>query len=244
VVAENELLCIPIHQNIPATSPYLIVHTVHSIQQPALPLPQHVPNIQHQAQCDPGVNISTTNDINVLQDTIDLKNPFLISSANRTAPAMTASVRGTFVLPLSDGSTCDIPMYYCPSLDDTIVSPQHFTSSAIRDLQYNGYCIINMPGFCCILLLHSHDNVASFIVLQKSNNLYFVAGSSPGSSGPHVSRLATKPQLLSELWYQRLGHPGLTQLSVLAKHSTGLPSQLTAGLHTVHSCQACNDGKI
>jgi hypothetical protein len=54
--------------------------------------------------------------------------------------------------------------------------------------------------------------------------------------------LATKPQLLSELWHQRLGHPGLTQLGALAKHSTGLPSLLT--MHPMHSCQACNDETI
>jgi hypothetical protein len=39
-------------------------------------------------------------------------------------------------------------------------------------------------------------------------------------------------------------HPGPTQLSALVKHSTGLPAHLTAGLHPMHSCQACNDGKI
>jgi hypothetical protein len=58
-----------------------------------------------------------------------------------------------------------------------------------------------------------------------------------------VSRVTTKPQLLSELWHQRLGHPAPTQRSVIAKHSTGLLAQLTAGLHLMHSCQACNDGK-
>jgi hypothetical protein len=72
--------------------------------------------------------------------------------------------------------------------------------------------------------------------------LYFISGSTPDSSGSHVSRLATKPQLLSELWHQRLGHPGPTQLGALAKHSTGLPSLIT--MHPMHSRQACNDGKI
>jgi hypothetical protein len=160
-----------------------------------------------------------------------LDNLFPISSADQTAPAMTASVRGRFVLPLSDGSTCDIPMYYCPSLADTIMSPQRFTSLAIHDRWYNGYCLIGMSGCCCILLSHSHDNDASFIALQKSKDLYFIAGLLPGSSGPRVYPLATKSQLLSELWHHRLGHAGPTQLIVVATHNTGLPSQLTPGLH-------------
>jgi hypothetical protein len=84
----------------------------------------------------------------------------------------------------------------------------------------------------------------TFIALQKSNDLYFVDGLLPGSSGPRVSRLANNPQLLSELWHKRIGHPGLTQLSLLDKHITGLPSQLTLSLHPMHSCHACNDGKI
>jgi hypothetical protein len=123
VVTENERLRIPINQNILMASPYLIMHTVHWIQQPARPLPLPVPNIQHQAKCDPGVNISATNDINVLHDTVALDNPFPISSADRTAPAMTASVCGTFVIPLSDGYTCDVII-----LADNIVSPQHLKS--------------------------------------------------------------------------------------------------------------------
>jgi hypothetical protein len=240
-VTENERPLPPVHHNILAASPYGIVHTVRHVQQHASPLRLPDPNVRHQAQCDPGANIRATNNILVLRDTVHLKTPFPISSADRTAPAMTALILGTFVLPLSIGSTCDIMMYYCPSLADTIVSPQHFMSSAIAARRYNGYCLIDMTGCYHILLSHSNDNDASFFSLNKSNNLYFISGSTPDSSGSRVSRLATKPQLLSELWHQRLGHPGPTQLVVLAKHSTGLPSLLT--MHPIHSCQACNDGK-
>jgi hypothetical protein len=133
-------------------------------------------------------------------------------------------------------------MYYCPYIADTIVSPQNFTSSAIAARQYNGYCLIDMLGCCRIILSHSNYNDTSFIALKNINDLYFISGSTPDSSGSHVSRLATKPQLLSELWHQRLSHTGPTQLVALAKHSTGMPSLLT--MHTMHPCQACNDEKI
>jgi hypothetical protein len=152
VVTENERPILPVHQTILVASPYVIVHTVRHVQQHAIPLPLPATNIWHQAQCDPGANISATNNILVLRDAVDLKTPLPIYSADRTAPAMKASIIGIFVLPLSDGSTCDIPIYYCPSLVDTIVSPQHFTSSAIADRIYNGYCLIDMLGCCCILL--------------------------------------------------------------------------------------------
>jgi hypothetical protein len=135
-------------------------------------------------------------------------------------------------------------MYYCPFLADTIISPQHFTIPVIQDHRYNGYCLIDLLGCCPILMSYSHDNDASIIALQKRKYLYFIAGSTPSSSGHHVSHLSTKTQLLSELWHQCIGHPGPTQLSMLAKHSTGLPSQLTAGLYPMYYFQACNYEKI
>jgi hypothetical protein len=241
VVTENDWLRLPIHQNILARHLTLWSLRYTGSSSPLVPLILPAPNIQHQAQCDPGVNISTMKDINILRGTVSLENPFPISSANRTAPAMMVSVSGTFVHLLSDGSTCDIPMYYCPSLSDTIVSPQHFKSSAMPDSRYNGYCLIDMPSCCRILLSPSNGNDAPLVVLQKINDLYFIDGSTPGSSGTHVSHLATKTQLMSELCHQCLGRPGPTQLSLLVNHSTGLLSQLTAGLHPMHSCQACND---
>jgi hypothetical protein len=115
-------------QNLLAASPYLVVHAVHQVQQYATPAPPNPPNILHQAQCDPGANISATNDISVLSNRVKLDNPFPVASADRTSPAMLASVLGTYILRLSDGTTCDIPMYFCPSLSDTIISPQHLTT--------------------------------------------------------------------------------------------------------------------
>jgi hypothetical protein len=67
---------------------------------------------------------------------------------------------------------------------------------------------------------------------------------SRSSTGISIYRLITKPQMVSELWHQRLGHPRSTHLSLRAQHSTVLPSKLMAGLHPMRSCQACTDGKI
>jgi hypothetical protein len=138
VVTENDRLRLPIHQIILAASPYIIVPTLHQVQQPARPLLLPPPNKQHQAQCDPGANISATNNINVLQDTVDIEKLFPILSAYHTAPDKMASIHGTFILLLSDGYKCDIPMYYWPSLADTIMSTQHFTSSDNTGRWYNG----------------------------------------------------------------------------------------------------------
>jgi hypothetical protein len=144
VVTENEWLRLPLNQNILAVSPYLIIHDVHRVQQPTHLLALPAPNIQQQVLCDPGANIIATNNINVLRDTVELEHLFPITSADHTMSAMTALVRGTFAIRISNGSTCNIPMYYSASLSDTIVSLQHFTSPVIQDLRYNGYCLIDL----------------------------------------------------------------------------------------------------
>jgi hypothetical protein len=110
---------------------------------------------------------------------------------------------------------------------------------------FNEYYLIDLPGCWCVLRSRSDTRDGAFIDLQKNNNLYFLAGSASIYSGSIVYRVTTNPQLLSEVWHQRLGHPGPTQFSALANNSTGLPAQLTAGLlHPMHSCQAYNNGKI
>jgi hypothetical protein len=202
---------------------------MHHVQNLHNSLSPPAPNILHQAQRDPGANISATHEVALLSDTVTLEHPFPISSADRKSMPMTATIKCTFILPLSDGTTCNIPMYYCASLTDMIVSPQHFTSPAITNRLFNGYCLVDLPGCFRILLSGSTSNAAAFIDLHKSNNIYFILGSRHSSTSSSISRLVTKPQMLSELW-----RPGHTQLSLLAHRSTGLPSKLTAGLHPMH----------
>jgi hypothetical protein len=97
-------------------SSYLVVHAVHQAQQYTTLAVPHPLNILHQAQCDPGANISATNDITVLSNRVQMANPFPVASTDRIIPAMLVSVLGTYVLQLLDGTTCDFPMYVCPSL--------------------------------------------------------------------------------------------------------------------------------
>jgi hypothetical protein len=125
MVTENDRFRLPIHQNILTASPYIIVPTVHRVHQSARPLSLPAPKIQWQEQCDPCANISARKNINLFLDSFDLKKLFPISSADRTALAMMASIHGTFVLLLLDDSTCDILMYYFPSLADTIIPTLH-----------------------------------------------------------------------------------------------------------------------
>jgi hypothetical protein len=95
-------------------SPYLGVHAMHQVQHYATPAPPHPRNILHQAQCDPGANISAMNDITFLRNRVQLDNPLSVTSMDCTSPAMLASVFGTYVLRLLDGTACNIPCNCAP----------------------------------------------------------------------------------------------------------------------------------
>jgi hypothetical protein len=168
VVIENERLCLPINHNILSASPYLIVRTVHWVKKPAYPLPLPLPNMHHHTKCDPAANICATNNINILCNSVELDHPFLITSADCTVPAMSASICGTFVIQILDGYTCNIPLQICPSLADTIVSTQHFTSPAIQDRHYNYYCLtvsltcrVSVALSCHISMTMMHPSLPS-----------------------------------------------------------------------------------
>jgi hypothetical protein len=83
---------------------------MHHVQNLHNLLTPPAPNTLHQAQCDPGANISATHEVALFYNTATLEHPFLISSADRKIMPTTATIKGTFVLPLSDGTTCNDPM--------------------------------------------------------------------------------------------------------------------------------------
>ena len=53
-----------------------------------------------------------------------------------------------------------------------------------------------------------------------------------------------QPHTMSELWHQRLGHPGTTQLAHLQHHATGLPPPHQLHTHPLRACQVCHDARV
>jgi hypothetical protein len=105
--SENDQLHIPL-ANILAASPYIEVQAMHHVHNLDNLLPPPVSNILHLAQCDPGANIIATHYVDLLSDTVTLEHPFPISSSDRKNRPMAATIKGTFVLLLSDGTSCKI----------------------------------------------------------------------------------------------------------------------------------------
>ena len=74
--------------------------------------------------------------------------------------------------------------------------------------------------------------------LTRKNNLFYFTQL---SLHPQANRLS--PLLNTELWHQRLGHPGMHQLRHLQKCTTGIPSGLHQQVHPLHHCKICSDAR-
>ena len=187
------------------------------------------------AQCDPGANISATPHLEVLLDVLPLLQPLTIHGADARSSSMISSSAGWFLIHFCDYPPQRILMHYCPDLVETIVSPQH--ACIHSHSPFDGWSLIARLPNQAFLQFHVRDtNDTVTAPLLTENALYFLSR----ASDLHP-RAAIHSVLSAELWHQRLGHPGLTQLDAIAKHSTGVPPQLVSSAHPFRHCQTCSD---
>jgi len=102
-----------------------------------------------------------------------------------------------------------------------------FTHPRLATRQYNVACDIYVLG--CYLPFLSFVNV--------SGTLF---------DTPHkvqIYRIATPKPIMAELWNQRIGHRGPSQLSSAAAQSFGTSPKLSSKFHPIHWCRVCSDAK-
>jgi hypothetical protein len=148
---------------------------------------------------------------------------------------MTSPSVGWFILHFCDYPPQRILMHYCPDLVETIVSPQH--ACLTTHSPFDGWSLIACSPQQAFLQFHIRDlpDTATAPLLTH-HELYFLSPASDLCPSASIRSV-----LSAELWHQRLGHPGLTQLDAIAKHSTGVPSQLVSSAHPFWHCQICSD---
>ena len=214
-----------------------VVHTAHltdPLIQSSSPPCSHISHVGEQ--CNLGANISATPDLSILINYTILDTPFNLLGADATVDGMLCPGFGFFPLTFTDGSVVHVKMYYCPHLLETLLSPQHICTQdpmsfvgfdiQCKDLDHAFVCFYRPPG--------SHSDAP----LHRTNNLFYFTQL---SFQPKAHRLS--PLLSTELWHQRLGHPGMHQLQHLQQCSTGLPSGLHHGIHPLHTCKICCDAR-
>ena len=152
---------------------------------------------------------------------------------------------GYFPLEFLDASHTSIRMYHCPQLSETLLSPQAICDDN-RHL-FRGFTIHCSDLDNAYVRFHRNCPGESYsdAPLARCNNLYYFAQLLPASNGqrfrPTSNRLSAV--LSTELWHQRLGHPGMHQLRHLQQCTTGLPAGLHRSIHPLHECPTCENAR-
>ena len=188
-------------------------------------------------QCDIGANINATPHQHLLHHYHPLPTPFNLLGADGIHGMLCIGL-GYFPQTFTNGTHADVLMYHCPKLSDTLLSPQALCTQA--HTPFLGFDIICQDMDKAYVRYYSCSGPSySDAPLTRQNNLfYFTQLSCP----PRVNRLT--PFLSTELWHQRLGHPGMSQLHHLQHCATGLPLGLEKHIHPLHNCKVCSNAKV
>ena len=198
--------------------------------------------IQHKnsngEQCDIGANICATADKSLLLDFMPLGTPLNLLGADATVTGMLCPGYGFYPMMFTDGTVAHIHMYYCPQLSETLISPQHICIQ--NSNSFAGFDIQCRDMDNAYVRFYQSPDFSSFsdAPLTRKNNLFYFTQL---SLHPQANRLS--PLLNTELWHQRLGHPGMHQLRHLQKCTTGIPSGLHQQVHPLHHCKICSDAR-
>ena len=184
---------------------------------------------------DSGANICITNDLDILVDITDVA-PFSISVATEgdVADDSHCTKKGLLPVTLDNGKTIYVPCYYCPTVVDTIVSPEALIEShtAYAQWRQTGYKNPDTPGK--LELMDAAGSVLGTLSLHRKNNLYYCVShtfalehdESRSTCYRTFAPVSKASQVESETWLLRLGSPGENQLQLLPRCSTGLPDKL------------------
>jgi hypothetical protein len=172
------------------------------------------------------------------------------------------------------GASFDIPMWYCPGVAETLISPDHVCRVSEHYTLVGAHHDVERDvGH--IRCSSESGLSARELSLTRANGLWYIARLVPGMetldttlassrralvarmpeadaqvvlpdapTGPAPVLRVQHPQTMSKLWYQRLGHPGMTQLAHLQRHATGLPSPQQLHAHPLRACQVCHDARV
>lgn len=195
-----------------------------------------VPTSPPSKQCDIGANISVTSELALLQDYTVLPVPLDLNSANSSEDAMLCPGYGTFPFRLDDNTIVPIKMYYCPQVSTTLLSPQKICAGSNIFDSFDILC--RDPSDPYVRFYSPSGLYTRRASLLRHNDLFFF---SYLYVAPQAQVNSLSKVLTSELWHQRLGHPGMEQLRQLSHCADGLPDNLHKCEHPHRYCSVCAD---
>jgi hypothetical protein len=161
-----------------------------------------------------------------------------IAGADTWSSHMVCTQGSWFTLYFDDQPPVRVFMIYCPDISNTIILPQHMCKH--QHSPFDSFTITaRRDGTTCIQFIFTHSNhVATATLLRQADLFYFMRPSAA------TINCATRLSAIdAELWHQRLGHPGATQLPLLHKHTTDFPSGVHSAAHRFMMCMSCMDAR-
>ena len=194
-------------------------------------------HVSYTNQCDIGSNINVTAQLDLLDEYVPLVNSFDLLGADASVDKMLCLGYGYYTMVFANGTTERLKMYYCPQISETLISPQAMCADA--SITFSGFDIhcqdLNNP----YVRFHSPSGLyTADAPLTRSNNLFYFTQLFHTPTAHRLNSLLT-----TELWHQRLGHPGMHQLRKLQDCATGIPSGLHKHVHPLHNCKVCTDAQ-
>ena len=161
---------------------------------------------------------------------------------------ITTTEYGYLKLTCDDDTYIYAKTYYCPNIDETIVSPTDITLSTRNQFTaWNQYSNVT-KGLGKLTFYTASGLGKADIGLCMRNGLWYSSQNfdqledwSRNSLTPTLRALTQQAEYA--LWHQRLGHAGQKVLSNIHKCVDGVPD-LNPSQHQFHKCQACMKGKV
>ena len=192
----------------------------------------HIPG---GGQCDLGANVTVTQHRHRLTDFRPFPQPAVLGGADNSVEPMLCPGSGCFTLQADNGTVILTTAWYCPQIVETLVSPQAICSDSLNP--YDSFDVVcHNPSYPRVVF-YAPDGSEATVPLVYTRGLYFFSTPATVRS---VSTPPPSPILSSELWHQRLGHPGPSQLRRLQHCATGVPTNVHRFVHRFHSCTMCD----
>ena len=189
-------------------------------------------------QCDIGANVTVTQDRHRLLDYVPFDQPPVLGGADASVAPMLCPGSGRLTLHGAGGADIHTTAWYCPQLAETLISPQAICADNINP--FDSFDIVCRDPLSPSIIFYGPADAQVHVPLIYARGLYYFADVAVART---VSSAPVSPLLASELWHQRLGHPGATQLSKLPHCSTGIPTNVHRYVHRFHSCSTCDHAR-
>mmetsp|Transcript_20455 Transcript_20455/g.29591 ORF Transcript_20455/g.29591 Transcript_20455/m.29591 type:complete len:152 (-) Transcript_20455:416-871(-) len=137
-------------------------------------------------------------------------------------------------LPLSDGTTVRINVWFYPDVVETFISPQSLCQDDFHE--YTTFNILCHHPMTPHIKLYSSSGLSSVTLNLTHINALYYFDANPSNHTQVANHLNTT--LTSERWHQRLENLGMHQLQHLLQHSNEISNSYHP--YVLHSCDICN----